>query len=382
MHNDKKSSGAGLSRRSFLKKTTAAGAAAVAAPWVISSDALASSGTLKILMWGGYLPDSLKAEFEKATGIKVKYTTFGSNQELINKMKATKGRGFDLIAPTSIMMPQWKDLQLVQSWDMSRVPTDRILAPMLKTSMEHGSWDGNNHHLPYLWGTEAIAWNTDRFHRDYKDLSYGDLFSEEVKGYVMGRPHSMMLGLGLYLDRIGKLPSNRMLDTYKDEATMRRIWSEITRYAVEHKDWMKQFWADADAQTNGFTQNNVIVAQTWDGPAMKLKSEGKPVNYMAPQEGALTWLDGLSLPSGARNVDAVYQFLDFIYKGEVGGQLANETGYNACAVGADQFLSDAARKGFQEAYPEDALERLWWWPPEPAWYAGVRAEYRDKFVAA
>lgn len=371
-----------VARRSFIKKSAAMGVAASVAPWIISRDALASSGELKIMNWAGYLPDEVKEQFEKDTGIQVKFTQFGSNQELINKMKATRGRGFDIVGPTSNMMPQWRDLELLKPWDMSRIPTDKILAPMLKTSMEHGGWNDEYHHLPYLWGTEALAWNTEKLSREYKDLSYGDLFSPEVKGFVMGRPHSMMLGVGLYLDSTGVLPSNRMLDAYKDEENMRRIWGEITKYCIERKEWVKQFWADADAQKNGFTQNDVMIAQTWDGPAMQLKSQGKPIQYMAPQEGALTWLDGLAMPVGARNTDAVYAFVEYLYSAEVGGLLANTTGYNSCAAGGDQFVTDEAKKNFLEAYPEDALERLWWWPAEPSWYAGIRAQYRDKFVAA
>src|SRR3546814_3139429 len=68
----------------------------------------------------------------------------------------------------------------------------------------------------------------------------------------------MMAGIGLYLDSSGKVPSNRMLDAYKDEENMRRIWEEITKFAVEHKPWIKQFWNDADAQINGFMQNDEI----------------------------------------------------------------------------------------------------------------------------
>jgi spermidine/putrescine transport system substrate-binding protein len=199
---------------------------------------------------------------------------------------------------------------------------------------------------------------------------------------VMGRPHSMMLGIGLYLDATGQLPSNRMLDAYKDEANARRIWSEISKYCIERKSWIKQFWADADAQKNGFTQNGVVLAQTWDGPAMQLKKAGESIQYMAPREGALAWLDGLAMPVGARNVDAVYAFVDYLYSDKVGGLLANTTGYNSCAVGADQFITDVAKKNFLEAYPSDALDNLWWWPAEPSWYAGIRAQYRDKFVAA
>src|SRR3546814_13860067 len=86
-----------------------------------------------------------------------------------------------------------------------------------------------------------------------------------MKGKVMGRPHSMMAGIGLYLDASGQIPSNRMLDAYKDEENMRRIWEGITKFAIEHKPWIKQFWNDADGQLNGFMQNDVVLGQTWAG---------------------------------------------------------------------------------------------------------------------
>ena len=369
-----------VSRRTLLKTAAVAGSAAAIGPWFIK-DARSSSGTLDIMMWSDYLPEAFTSKFTKETGITINHTPFGSNEELIQKMRATKGRGFDLISPTNDRTGQWKDLDLLQTFDMSRVPTDAILPSMLKIS-EGFSWDGQPRHLPFLWGTEALAWRTDKWQRDYKDLSYGDLWADDMKGKVMGRAHSMMSGIGLYLDASGKVPSNRLHDAYKDEENMRRIWTEITKFAVEHKPWVKQFWNDADAQINGFMQNDVVLGQTWDGPPLRLKTDGKPIAFMAPQEGAFTWLDGLAIPIGAKNIDQIYEFIKFISTPETGGLLANETGYNATAKGADEFLTENSKKNFQEAYPGDALDRLWPWPPTPSWYAEIRNEYVDKFVAA
>lgn len=370
-----------FSRRTVLKGAAAAGAVAAAGPFVISAESRAASGELKIMMWSDYLPEPFTSKFTEETGVTIKHTPYGSNEELINKIRATKGRGFDLISPTNDRTGQWQDLDLLQTFDMSRVPTDNVLPSMLDISAKF-SWDGEPRHLPYLWGTEALGWRTDKWEQSYENLSYGDLWSDELKGKVMGRPHSMMAGIGLYLDRTGALPSNRMLDAYKDEENMRRIWNEITAFAVDHKSHVKQFWNDADGQINGFMQNDVVLGQTWDGPPLRLKAEGKPVTFMAPQEGAFTWLDGLAIPVGAQNMDAIYEFIAFAYNPENAGMLANETGYNATAKGADEFLTPDAKKNFQEAYPGDALDKLWPWPPTPSWYAEIRAEYRDKFVAA
>lgn len=371
-----------FNRRTVLKSAAALGSFAALGPYLLTEEAKAASGELKILIWSGYIPDSLREKFTNETGVSLKVTNYGSNEELLNKMKATKGRGFDIVSPTLNREPQWAPLGLLQPFDMNKVPVDRVVPGLLKGSTDAWTWDGNVNALPYLWGTEALSWRTDKWSQDYANLSYGDLWLPEMKGFIQGRPHSMMAGIGLYLDSSGKLPSNRMLDAYKDEDSMRRIWTEITKFAVEHKPWVKQFWNDHDTQKAGLMQNGVILGQTWDGPPIELKKEGKPVTYMAPQEGAFTWLDQISMPIGAKNLDAVYAFLDIVYTPEVGGLLGNETGYNAVSVGAADNLTPESKKVFEEAYPGDALDRLWWWPAEPVWYAAARAEFRDKFVAA
>ncbi|MEM7222490.1 MAG: extracellular solute-binding protein [Pseudomonadota bacterium] len=371
-----------FTRRTMLKSAAGVGALAALGPYVLTEEAKAASGELKILIWSGYIPQSLRDKFTNETGVSLKVTNYGSNEELLNKMKATKGRGFDIVSPTLNREPQWNPLGLLQPFDMNKVPTDRVVGGLLKGSTDAWTWDGNVYALPYLWGTEALSWRTDKWQQDYANLSYGDLWLPEMKGFIQGRPHSMMAGIGLYLDASGQLPSNRMLDAYKDEDSMRRIWTEITKFAVEHKPWVKQFWNDHDTQKSGLMQNGVILGQTWDGPPIELKKEGKPVTYMAPQEGAFTWLDQISMPIGAKNLDAVYAFLEMAYTPEVGGLLGNETGYNAVSVGAAEHMTPESKLVFEEAYPGDALDRLWWWPAEPVWYAAARAEFRDKFVAA
>ena len=70
------------------------------------------------------------------------------------------------------------------------------------------------------------------------------------------------------------------------------------------------------------------------------------------------------------------------YQSDNAGLQASISGYNPTVKGADAYLSDQAKSAFSAAYPEDALEKLWWWLPEPQWYADIRAQYTDKFVAA
>ena len=56
--------------------------------------------TVKILTWKGYAPTALIEKFEKETGMKVE-VTFSNNEEMIAKLRATRGAGFDLAQPRS-----------------------------------------------------------------------------------------------------------------------------------------------------------------------------------------------------------------------------------------------------------------------------------------
>ena len=368
-----------VTRRSLLKGAAMTGAAVATGPWVVR-DAFSSSGEVNVICWTGYLPDDFVADFQKETGIKANVSPLGSNEELINKMKASRGRGFDVITPTLNRKGQWIDLKLTQPWDLAKIPNLSNVEPSFVSASGAWTWDGGQHHLPHIWGTEAMSWRTDLFSTEYGKLSLGDLWIPEMKGKVQGRPHSMMAGIGRYLADVGQLPP--FTEAYRNEESMRAIWDQITKFAVEHKPWVKAFWNDHNTQKSNFMQNGCVIGQTWDGPAIELMKDGKPVQYMAPREGAFAWLDGLCNPKASENVAQAHAFVNAIYTAKAGAQMANSSGYNATVKGVADMLDEKSKAAFKSAYPGDALGKLWWWPDEPTWYAEIRAEYRDKFVAA
>ena len=84
-----------LNRRTLLKGGAAVGAVSVFAPAYIKN-ARSSSGEINVMFWSDELPEDFLKAFTEKTGIKVNFTGIGSNEEILNKMKATKGEGFDL----------------------------------------------------------------------------------------------------------------------------------------------------------------------------------------------------------------------------------------------------------------------------------------------
>jgi len=371
---------AGVNRRSFLKT----GSAVLAAPALVSTKALASSGEINVLMWSDYLPDDYLADFKAETGITVNYTGIGSNEEIINKMKASNGSGADIISPTNNRSLQWGPTELLQPFDMSRVNLDTVNPAMSAIGPDAWDFGGGSTWLPHIWGTEGMAWRTDLFIPKSDDgvPSYGEIWSEENAGKTMIRAHSGMLTAGLYMETIGDLAAGDVWAAYGSESKMREVWGKITDWCIARKGNLKLIWNDADSQKNGLLNGGVVVGQTWDGPPLALKSAGEPVTYQAPAEGSMAWVDGMSMPVGAENMDEIYAFIEFAYRPEKAGPAIDKHGYNSPVLGADGFTGDAYKKNFAEAYPGDALANLNPWPAEAPWYADVRTEFVNRFQSA
>jgi spermidine/putrescine transport system substrate-binding protein len=370
----------GINRRDFIKGTAATVTMAAVGPWFISSKALASSGELNVMMWADYLPSDWREAFTKKTGIKLNFTGIGSNEEIISKMK---GGGFDICSPTNNRSLLWADLGLLQPWDYSRITTLKNANEfMLKLGKSEWNFGGKGAHwVPQIWGTEGISWRTDKWAPEGAP-SYGDVWSDKNKGLALIRPHSGMMGAGLYMETIGELAPGSMWGAYKSKEAMQPVWEKVTKWCIARRGNIKQFFNDAAGQKKAFMEDGVVIGQTWDGPPLALKTAGKPVAYQAPKEGALAWVDGMSLAKDAKNVDQAYEFVKFCFEPGPAGKAIDTHGYNSAVMGADKHAGPQYRNNFTEAYPGDALAKLNPWPAEPKWYVDLRTEYKNKFVNA
>lgn len=373
-----------ITRRKFLKKAGSIGAVAAVGPWVISPKALSSSGEVNVLMWSDYLtPDFLEA-FTGETGIKVNYTGIGDNGEIVNKMKATKGQGFDICSPTNMKAGIWEPLELLQAWDYGKISNiGNVNSAMLKVGDNEWDFGGKGSHwLPHIWGTEGVAWRTDLYSPEGGQPSYGNIWDGSAEGNTMIRDYSGMMGAALYMETIGELEPGDLWKSYQSEEIMRSIWDRITAYCIKNKNQIKKFWRDADAQKTGFSQEGVLVGQTWDGPPLAMKTEGEPIQYQAPKEGSLAWVDGMCLSVAAENIDQTYALVDFAFLPEPAGKAIDTHGYNSAVLGASKFAGETYAKNFSEAYPGDALTNLNPWPKESTWFLSTRDEYSNKFLSA
>jgi len=367
-----------IGRRKVL---AALGTTALATPF-LGKAAFASSGEVNVFAWGDYMQDNLVEAFTQATGIKVNVSTYGSNEEAQSKLRAAGGKGFDLIFPSVDTRPNYDEGGLLAEIDESRLKVDRVQSALWRNSLRLGAAHrGKRYMVPFSWGTEGVTYDSSVHALAPGELSYGHLWADGLEGKVAARQKSVLVSLAIYLDATGELPSNRAMDLYETEADTRRIFEGCLAFAAKHKGNIGAYWNNGTEATGAFTDSGCTIGQTWDTTGIKLHTDvDSKWRYAAPKEGALGWMDTVAVPSGAENIDQAYELINFLLSPEVGGMFANNTGYNSAAVASDQHLSDASKEAFAFAYPDGAIDNLWWWPMFTPWFSGVRQEYVEKLT--
>ncbi|MDR0454201.1 MAG: extracellular solute-binding protein, partial [Deferribacteraceae bacterium] len=136
---------------------------------------------LYIYNWTEYMPDSVIKDFEKETGIKVIYSTYDSNEVMYSKIKLQKGKGYDLIAPSTYYVSKMAKEGLLQEIDHSRLTNLKNISPHL---LNQPYDKGNKYSLPYMLGLSLIAYN-DKYAEPGSITSWGDLWRSEFAGYVL-----------------------------------------------------------------------------------------------------------------------------------------------------------------------------------------------------
>ena len=111
---------------------------------------------LRLITWGGYAPDEVVAQFEDETGIDVKIT-LSNNEDMISKLRATGGAGFDLAQPSQDrIVGVQRQFNVYKPIDYSRINTDQLQLSMVKATQEATGLNGKSYGVPAVWGTSGL----------------------------------------------------------------------------------------------------------------------------------------------------------------------------------------------------------------------------------
>jgi len=369
-----------FNRRRFLQGS-AAGAGILAAPAIISSKALASSGELNFTGWAGYpsLAEKLFPAFTAATGITVNFTEQPDQDAMFAAAKvAVEAGGIDMIEPTIDRWGGWNSNGLLQAFDPAKLAMDNYLPGLADGSAGTRSRDADGalFYVPSNWGTEALVYK-----KDVAVLgdppSLGALF--DPANQVTVRPHSALAAMGRWLEATGKLP-RPWIDGYTDMDAMVELWDIALAEAVKAKGNVVQFWSGENEANAAFVANGATVGQCWDSTGYNLRNDG--FGYMAPVEGAIAWHQGFVLMKNATNVDQAHELAKFVSTPEGAAMWATAFSSNPVGKGAGDMLEPEVAAYYNAAFDDAKLAALWWWPDQSAEFIAKRGEYSDKYKSS
>jgi spermidine/putrescine transport system substrate-binding protein len=332
----------------------------------------AQDKTLRLLTWGGYAPKEVVEQFTKETGIAVEVTN-SNNEEMISKLRATAGAGFDLAQPSQdrIAGPQ-TEFKIYKPMDMSKIKAAQFIPSMLDATKKNTTVKGKVYGLPHIWGTDGLVINT----KTSKATDYADLCSAENAGKVsmrLKRPTLIAMSFAS-----GKDP----FALYNDPKAYGALMDDMGKKLMDCKQNVKFYWDAKDQLLAGIRSGELTTAMMWDTGGWQLNKDNPDVKFVAPKSGALGWVDTFAIPAKGKNDAAAYAWINFNMRPEIAAKVASSAGNFTASKGADQLMDAKLKQQFAESFPEAALKNIKWYPAVPAGIEDIEGRVLDRIKAA
>jgi spermidine/putrescine transport system substrate-binding protein len=279
----------GLNRRLAL--------GAITAMTLLSTSALGGAAEIRVLNWQGYGTDEAWAveAFEKKTGNKVVHDYFTSEQEMLTKLRTNPG-AYDVVLINSAFTAQAKAEGLIAKIDTTDMPNVKDLAPNMGQNADLAP-GGETYGVAWTWGVTSLTVNKDVVKETPTSLSV--LWDPQYAGKVSIRDD------GVEAVQFAALATGQGINDIKDiEAVKAKLKALMPQ--------VKAFWSSENDWNQFFSAGDFVVSTFWSGGAGRSASKGLPVQFVIPQEGALGWLDGLSIPAASKNQDAARAFINYM----------------------------------------------------------------------
>ena len=334
--------------------------------------AMAQEKTLRLLTWADYAPADVVTQFEKESGYKVE-VTLSNNEEMISKLRATGGAGFDLAQPSQdrITGPQ-QEFGIYKAMDVSKLKGDLFIGSMLDATKKNTTFDAKVYGVPHIWGTEGLVVNT----KLTKMTDYTDLCRADVKGKVSMRLKRPTLISFAFAS--GKDP----FALYNNPTAYTALMEEVAKTLTACKGNVKFYWDNKDQLLNGMRAGEVVGSLMWDTGGWKLNSENADIKFIAPKSGATGWIDTFAIPAKGRNDEAAYAWINFNMRPEIAARVAKSAGNFTASKGADQLMEGKLKAQFAESFNDAALKNIKWYPAVPAGLEAIEGRILDRIKAA
>lgn len=265
---------------------------------------------LNVYNWSDYIGEHTVEDFEKATGIKVQYDVYDSNEALEAKLMAGN-TGYDIVVPTGPFLGRQIKAGIYQKIDKTKLKNYGNLDPLILQA-EAAFDPGNEYAVPYFWGTVGIGINVDKVKQrlgdnapvDSLDLLLKPEYADKLKDCGVTMLDSPSDIFPLIFNYLGKDPHTTSPD---DFAAAQKVMQGI-------RPDIKYF--HSSSYINDLANGEVCAVLGWSGDVFIAASRaadaknGNNIEYHIPKEGSLLWVDNLAIPKDAQHVDNALKFID------------------------------------------------------------------------
>jgi len=295
---------------------------------------------LNIYNWNDYIARDTIANFQKATGIAVRYDLYDSNATLQGKLLTGKS-GYDVVYPSVEYAGKQIQAGIFQPLDKGALPNWAHLDPLVLKALEAAD-PGHRYLVPYMWYTTGIAINVDKVMQalggQLPDNAWDLLFDPAVTARLQG------CGIG-FMDEASDVIPAAMLYAGADIAKMdpADIRAAVQRIAPVRKHVRTFNTAPIDLMAKG----SLCVAMMFSGDAMiaarRAAESHTPVTlrYLIPKAGAMMSVDVMAVPRDAPHPANAHVWMNAMLDPKVVAQISNETFYFSANRAALPLMSKA-----------------------------------------
>jgi spermidine/putrescine transport system substrate-binding protein len=310
-----------------------AAAASVVAIALTAGTSLAA-GKIVISNWDGYMPADLPERFQAATGIEVEVALHATNEEIMGKVVAGGGRGYDVLFVSSPFAEALHQLGLAAKVDHGQIPN---MANLYSEANNLAYDPGNTFSVPYAWGTTGLCYRADLV--EGTPDSWADLLSptDALKGKIT------MLATDRWLMAAGMLARGYSVNE-TDQAKIDQVKDDL----IAAKKNLLAY--DDTTFYSKLVSGEASLVHAWDGWCNYGTAENAEIKYVIPKEGTDLWVDTMVIAEASENKEAAHAFINFVLGKETGTWVAENIMYKV----PNKAAMDALDPAYLAAYPNIA----------------------------
>ena len=256
-----------------------------------------SKKVLNIFCWSDLFDDETIHNFENETGIKIHFNYYETNEEMLVKVKATKGQGQDLIVPSDYATKILIESELLKPLNSSLIDFKERIHPKL---LCHAYDPQNTYSFPLSWEVFGLTYDKDHFGATLKDPSWSHIFSPKDHTVAMVDDPIEALNLSAFylLGKQAALTPSQTSLTRETLTTQKRFVEAYGNYRVAYL----------------IATKNCPLAVTPSSYNFRMVKDYPSIGFALPNEGSFITIENIAIPIGCENEEAAYAFLNYIYR--------------------------------------------------------------------